>query len=351
MRGIELKHIGVRSFMLKGLTARWGIDGNRPPMPPALHTALVAWYNTRIQKATNFDVIESYAEDFTTGKWADTPSRAVFTKTASKIRITESKSDGASTPFLETRYKRYPAEMVVKVSGIVARGVALRYRYGGGNETMLLPQNGIYTLPAGIPGAAIDGNNGFITTAKGTCDITIEQLPTSKLTDLSGNGHHLHLYGYTGTPTNGINADGWLQSAGVGYGVSYGQPKLTDYTVCSTRAHAVGDTGALASKSLTPAQGAFIFEVNCSEHHHGTAVSMGTGTHVTYAPTGFVYQTKDSYNGTPITAGTAGDTDMLMVGGVRPSDPRVYKGSYKSFVLFNRTLTTEELAYVRRWMA
>lgn len=66
MRGIELKHIGVRSFMLKGLTARWGIDGDRPPMPPALRTALVAWYNTEIQRATNFDVIESYAEDFTT---------------------------------------------------------------------------------------------------------------------------------------------------------------------------------------------------------------------------------------------------------------------------------------------
>lgn len=323
-------------------------------MPPALHTALVAWYNTRIQKATNFDVIESYAEDFTTGKWADTPSRAKFTKTASKIRIAESMSDGVSTPFLETRYKNYPAEMVVKVIGIVAGGVALRYRYGGGNDTMLLPQDGIYTLPAGIPGAAIDGNNGFITTAKGTCDITIEQLPTSKLTDLSGNGHHLHLYGYTGTPTNGINADGWLQSAGVGYGVSYGQPILTDYTLCMTRAHAMGDTGALASKSLVAGRGAFIFEVNCGALKTNAVYSRGKGTPVTYAPTGFVYQTKDSYNGTPVTAGTAGtagDADTLTVGGIRTGDPRKYTGSYKSFVLFNRTLTTEELSYVRQWMA
>lgn len=349
MRGIELKHIGVRSFMLKGLTARWGIDGDRPPMPPALRTALVAWYNTEIQRATNLDVIESYAEDFTTSKWGDNQTRAEFTKTAKGFHLTNAPTTFA---FLETRAQKYAPEMVVKVSGLQPGVMGLNYRYGPGAGIVTLKQDGIYTLPAGIPGSGVDGINGFRATAAfGECDITVEQLPTSKLTDLSGNGHHLHLYGYTGTPTNGINDDGWLQSAAVGYGVSYGQPLLTDYTVCATREHAMGDTGALASKSATPGKGAFIFEVNCSEHHHGTVVSMGTGTHVTYAPTGFVYQTKDSYNGTPITAGTAGDTDMLMVGRVRPTDARLYKGSYKSFVLFNRTLTAEELAYVKRWMA
>lgn len=349
MRGIELKHIGVRSFMLKGLTARWGIDGDRPPMPPALRTALVAWYNTGIQHATNFDVIESYAEDFTANKWASHQEPAEFTKTAKSIHVTNVITRGF---FLDTGIRKYAREMVVKVSGIQPKVGWIKYRYGSGDDTVQISQDGIYTLPAGIPSASIDGFNGFAATAVlGECDITIEQLPTSKLTDLSGNGHHLHLYGYDGTPTNGINGDGWLQSAAVGYGVSYGQPLLTDYTVCSTRAHATGDTGALASKSLVAGRGAFIFEVNCSEHHHGTAVSMGTGTHVTYAPTGFVYQTKDSYNGTPITAGTAGDADMLMVGRIRPGDPRMYKGSYKSFVLFNRTLTTEELAYVEQWMA
>lgn len=349
MRGIELKHIGVRSFMLKGLTARWGIDGDRPPMPPALRTALVAWYNTEIQKATNFDVIESYAEDFKARKWDNySTTRVVADVTPKGIHLTNALT---ASPFLETGAKKYAPEMVVKVSGVQPGVTGLKYRYGSVTDIVRLTQDGIYTLPAGMPGAS-GGFNGFAATAAfGECDITIEQLPTSKLTDLSGNGHHLHLYGYTGTPTNGINADGWLQSAGAGYGVSYGQPKLTDYTVCATRAHATGDTGALASKSLTPAQGAFIFEVNCSEHHHGTAVSMGTGTHVTYAPAGFVYQTKDSYNGTPITAGTADDADILMIGRIRQGDPRLYKGSYKSFVLFNRTLTTEELAYVERWMA
>lgn len=347
MRGIELKHIGVRSFRLKGLTARWGIDGDRPPMPPALRTALVAWYNTEIQKTTNFDVIESYAEDFTTSKWGDDQTRAEFTKTAKGLHLTNVIIDGV---FLSTGAEEYGTEMVVKVSGLQPGVMALNYRYGSNTDLVQITRDGIYTLPAGIPGAEVDGFNGFgATTAFGECNITIEQLPTSKLTDLSGNGHHLHLYGYTGTPTNGINADGWLQSAAAGYGVSYGQPKLTDYTVCTTRAHAMGNTGTLASKSLAYLQGAFILEIGGFPLTNGV-YSRGEGTSVVYAPTGFLYQTKDSYNGTPITAGMADDADTLTVGGLRPDDPRPYTGSYKSFVLFNRTLTAEELSYVEQWM-
>lgn len=70
-------------------------------------------------------------------------------------------------------------------------------------------------------------------------------------------------------------------------------------------------------------------------------------------PNGFSYQTKTSYNGIrALTAGTGLDTDHLVVGRIRLKDqPRSFHGGYKSFVLFNRTLTTEELAYVERWMA
>lgn len=339
MRGMELKHIGVRSFRLKGLTARWGIDGDRPPMPPALRTALVAWYNTRIQKATNFDVIESYAENFT--KWSNEPAKYTGTQTPNSLALT---NVSQKTALIYSPKKPYDFSVLIRG---LQEGQHIKFGFDYGETLLEADKDGVYTLEwkEGLRAYGIYTN--FV----GACNITITQLPTSKLTDLSGNGRHLHLYGYTGTPANGINDDGWLQSAGVGYGISYGQPKLTDYTLCTTRSHAIGDTGALASKSLAASQGAFIFEVNCSEHHRGTVVSMGTGTHVTYAPTGFVYQTKDSYNGTPITAGTAGDADTLMVGMIRPGDPRMYKGSYKSFVLFNRTLTTEELAYVERWMA
>lgn len=349
MRGIDIKQIRLRAFRISGLTAKWGVGDIRPPMPPALRTALVAWYNTEIQKATNLDVIESYAEDFTTSKWDSRDVNAVFTKTAKSLHLTNVLTVSS---FLKTKAQTYAPEMVVKVSGLQPGVTVLNYRYGSNADLVQITQDGIYTLPAGIPGAEVDGYNGFrATTAFGECDITIEQLPTSKLTDLSGNGHHLHLYGFTGSDNI---VDGMLQHTGTQYGISYGLPILTDYTVCSNRAWIdPGINSVFVSKSYAPGNGAFIFEYVPEGMYSSKAgtYSFGNMTTVPAVSNGFSYQTKDSYNGTPITAGTAGDTDMLLVGGVRPGDPRVYKGSYKSLVLFNRTITTGELAYVKRWMA
>lgn len=229
MNGINLKGFAARSFMIGGLTAKWGIDGDRPPMPPALSAALVCWYNTEMQRLTNADL----------------------------------------------------------------------------------------------------------------------QQTSPKLIDLSGNGHHLHLYGYTGTPTNGINADGWLQSAAVGYGVSYGQPLLTDYTACGTRKWntIVPAYGAFASKSAA----GFVMERTVQSAQY--ANSFNASTPITFEPKEFTYQSSTSYNGTPITKGAAADADTLILGRLNTSSGTRFDGSYKSFVLFNRTLTTEELAYVKRWMA
>lgn len=346
MRGIELKHIGVRSFMLKGLTARWGIDGDRPPIPPALRAALVAWYNTEIQHATNFDVIESYAEDFTANKWDSRAVNAVFTKTAKSLRITNVLT---TSSFLKTKAKKYGAEMVVKVSGLRHGVTVLNYRYGSNADLVQITQNGIYTLPAGIPGAEVDGHNGFrATTAFGECDITIEQLPTSKLTDLSGNGRHLHLYGFTGSDNI---VDNMLQHTGTQYGVSYGQPILTDYTVCSNRVNDAPKGSVFASKSSVGGAGAFILEYRQATGRYFT-YSFNTASDVAaYQTGGFMYQSSASYNGTPIAKGSGVDTDTLIVGALRLNDTRSFHGGYKSFVLFNRTLTTEELEYVKRWMA
>ena len=230
MNGINLKGFEVRSFMIKGLTAKWGIGENRvPPIPPALKTALVCWYNTEMQRLTNADL----------------------------------------------------------------------------------------------------------------------QQTSPKLIDLSGNGHDLLLVGYTGTPTNGINADGWLQSAGVGYGVSYGQPILTDYTVCCTRKWntTIPAYGALASKGVA----SFVVERTVNSVQY--ANSFNVATPITFEPKEFTYQSSTSYNGTPITKGAVADANTLILGRLTEGSGTRFNGSYKSFVLFNRTLTTEELAYVKRWMA
>lgn len=331
MRGIELKHIGVCSFMLKGLTARWGIDGYRPPIPPALRTALVAWYNTEIQRATNFDVVESYAEDFTT--WAYITSRGTLTRTPSKVVITEAKIANAIMLYDDVPpYK----QITVRVTG-ATRENPLRVNT---TPVLAIKEDGIYTIQ-------VAQYVGFSFGTVGAVNVTIEQLPTSKLTDLSGNGHHLHLYGFTGSDNI---VDNMLQHTGTQYGVSYGQPILTDYTVCSTREWInPANDNVFASKSSAPGNGAFIFE-----YIPNSTYSFGTETIAALTvPNGFSYQTKTSYNGIKaLTVGTGLDTDQLVVGRIRLKDqPRSFHGGYKSFVLFNRTLTTEELAYVRRWMA
>lgn len=331
MRGIELKHIGVRSFKLKGLTARWGTDGDRPPMPPALRTALVAWYNTEIQRATNFDVIESYADDFTT--WSYITDRGTLTRTPSKVVITEAKI--ANTIMLYDEVPPYK-QITVRVTGVTQEN-PLRVNT---TPVLVIKKDGIYTIQ-------VAKYVGFAFGTAGAVNVTIEQLPTSKLTDLSGNGHHLYLYGFTGSDNI---VDNMLQHTGTQYGVSYGQPILTDYTVCSTREWInPANDNVFASKSSKPGNGAFIFE-----YIPNSTYSFGIETNAALTvPNGFSYQTKTSYNGIKaLTVGTGPDTDQLVVGRIRLKDqPRSFHGGYKSFVLFNRTLTTEELAYVERWMA
>lgn len=340
MRGIELKHIGVRSFRLKGLTARWGIDGDRPPMPPALRTALVAWYNTEIQKATNFDTIESYLIDMNAGVLH--PENATATLTGQKLRITN------VVNIIKTIHEVIAsvagAELVLNVTGLSS---TIRARAGtliGAKYTFYPLTNGVNRIPGAASGSTLFFVEGL---TAGTCDITIEQLPTSKLTDLSGNGHHLYLYGFTGSDNI---VDNMLQHTGTQYGVSYGQPILTDYTVCSTREWInPANDNVFASKSSAPGNGAFIFE-----YIPNSTYSFGTETPAAFTvPNGFSYQTKTSYNGIrALTVGTGPDTDHLVVGRIRLKDqPRSFHGRYKSFVLFNRTLTTEELAYVEQWMA
>lgn len=186
-----------------GIPFRRGTGGGTS-IPPEIKKNIIAWYDPKKQGMTNFDVIESYAEDFTASKWVTVQDRAVFTKTASKIHITESLSDGFNTTFIETSQRRYGNEMKINVSGIVAGGVTLKYRYGSYEEVVDITSNGVYTLPAGKAGTNPNGYNGFVMKAKGKCDITIAQLPTSILKDFSGNGNHAYLYGGKGKLNSGM---------------------------------------------------------------------------------------------------------------------------------------------------
>lgn len=196
---ISIPTIGIPSVGFPSASGGGGLS-----WPAGMKEHIKAWYDPKKQGMTNFDVIESYAEDFTASKWVTVQGRAVFTKTASKIHITESMSDGFNTSFIETRQRRYGNEMKINVSGIVAGGVTLKYRYGSYEEVVDITSNGVYTLPAGKAGTDPNGYNGFVMKAKGKCDITIAQLPTSILKDFSGNGNHAYLYGGKGKLNSGM---------------------------------------------------------------------------------------------------------------------------------------------------
>lgn len=61
-----------------------GID----KIPPELKKVLVAWYSPKKQKLNNYDVIESYAEDFTRLNYYE--HKGTINRTSNKIVITES---------------------------------------------------------------------------------------------------------------------------------------------------------------------------------------------------------------------------------------------------------------------
>lgn len=201
---ISISTIGLPTIGIPSVGFPSASGGGGLVWPVGMKEHIKAWYDPKKQGMTNFDVIESYAEDFTASKWVAVQDRAVFTKTASKIHITESMSDGFNTTFIETSQSRYGNEMKINVSGIVAGGVTLKYRYGSYEEVVDITSNGVYTLPAGKAGTNPNGYNGFVMKAKGKCDITITQLPTSILKDFSGNGNHAYLYGGKGKLNSGM---------------------------------------------------------------------------------------------------------------------------------------------------
>ena len=124
-----------------------------------------------------------------------------------------------------------------------------------------------------------------------------------------------------------------------------------DYTVVAMREIlARSSDPALLSKTHTSKVGAFIFE-NLATVAYDAAASYGTFTRITI-PKLFTYQTKSTYNGTDITAGSADDTDedKLLIFKIRPETSSYLSAALYSFGIFNRTLTAEELALVEDCM-
>ena len=182
---IGLPTIGIPSVGFPSASGGGGLV-----WPACMKEHIKAWYDPKKQGITNFDVIESYTEDFTTWRYLD--SRGIATITGNTIHITEAKSIQG---IVEDNKEPY-SDIKILVQGATADN-PLNVRDINGTKAVI-DKDGVYEFK----------DNGlyfgFGFSKVGVVDVTITQLPTSILKDLSGNGNHAYLYGGKGKLNSGM---------------------------------------------------------------------------------------------------------------------------------------------------
>lgn len=439
-----------------------GID----KIPPELKKVLVAQYSPKKQKLNNYDVIESYAEDFTRLNYYE--HRGTINRTSNKIVITESKTN---TLNIIENLNASTNDIVIKVTG-VSEELKL-FVQDINSVRQYISKDGVYKFTNNVYQFFGFGINKIIS----GINVVIEQLPTSILKDYSGNKHDAYLYSFEGRLNSGVgiysqdftkwifgstinnnistkhhnkihivkknpnnyfgftigiqkanyynkpyklkfnfnkeiddikfsvvSTDGNLQSTqvysvnindgsvidipiiseeifnnkeesniyydfgtnkdieidvemianypnqlcydGKSYAVAYELPILTDYTIIADRTWFVDKQERVFISKATGQNGAFIFEYKTSannktySYYQQNDIVIDNNNKV-------VYQTKNSYNGTTIQAGDKQDTDVLYIGNIRVPDSRSFIGCHGDILLFNRTLTDDELSVIK----
>ena len=192
---ISIPTIGIPTIGIPSVGFPSASGGGSLSWPAGMKEHIKGWYDPKKQGMTNFDVIESYADDFT--KWRI--ENTGVTSTQKKIVIaagTELKYNVAYKGFGNSI-----AEFDIKYTG----NAVIRCQYNkedGTTGIITINRSGIYHLPASIKAQK---NFGFYCNPQTvTEEATIEQLPTSILKDFSGNGNHAYLYGGKGKLNSGM---------------------------------------------------------------------------------------------------------------------------------------------------
>lgn len=192
---ISIPAIGIPTIGIPSVGFPSASGGGGLAWPTGMKEHIKAWYDPKKQGITNFDVIESYVEDFT--NWNYVKARGVATISQHKFIITECILKGLS--IVEDIQEPY-SNLTVRIIGITDNQEVLITDYVNGQHQIIntITEDGIYTIE--------DRHHfvGFGCNFVGTCNITIEQLPTSILKDLSGNGNHAYLYGGKGKLNSGM---------------------------------------------------------------------------------------------------------------------------------------------------
>ena len=215
--------------------------------PPDLKSALVCWYSPRKQKLTEYDVIESYAEDFLSNKWVDTENANA---TITSKTITYNRNVGGRNRILSTNK---PCESFIIYATVST--YAWRYKYvdEGGVTQFYDIKNGINILPKSYNNGS--ATIGFLWMGNNIeTSISIVQLPTSILKDFSGNGLNAYMYGFQGKLNSGMGvykfdflSDLRINSAYLPY------TERQDDKICSLAGHPNGWLFQFTSLSDIPA--------------------------------------------------------------------------------------------------
>ena len=142
-----------------------------------------------------------------------------------------------------------------------------------------------------------------------------------------------------------------------------GLPILTDYTVIAKREYTNPSIlytrgNCFASKATTNAdnEGAFVMELvdgfrPNSEFRNYNFGFQNITKQAFDSNNPYVYQTVNSYNGEKIVKGTVQDTEDLFIFSLRSTEiGRLGSIALYSFLLFDRTLTTAEIEWVKKNM-
>lgn len=160
--------------------------------PKGLKESIKAIYDPKKQGLTNYDVIEAYTEDFK--KWNNSPEKYTGSLTSNSLALT---NVSQKTALIYSPIKPYDFKVLIRG---LQEGQHVKFGFDYGEHILEADKDGVYTLEwkEGLI------SYGIYTNFVGECNITITQLPTSILKDLSGNGNHAYLYGGKGKLNSGM---------------------------------------------------------------------------------------------------------------------------------------------------
>lgn len=164
-------------------------------IPPEIKDAIVAWYSPCKQRITNYDVIETYVEDFSKNPWNNKTEKYVGNLTSKALTVTEVLVRSA---LIYTNIKPY--NFKVRITGLINNQKVIFGDDTSAYRALIVDKDGIYDINWEDNHKAYCIWMDFI----GECNITITQLPTSILKDFSGNKHDAYLYGFKGKLNSGI---------------------------------------------------------------------------------------------------------------------------------------------------